>query len=208
MTRAEALEIYIKTDVKKYCKLYEERIMKEIDCSFTQIVNDLAEQLKIFFEKIAEKQMPVGYIQFSFLLSGMKFGKLWILAEAFPKQWYLGECIYKMNFSMPWLEKELNELYSVLKERSKRFFHKVDMEEVEKIMLTEWKFYQNIEDGILRYAIESFLNTDIIKSVEKERDVYILSGEYRGEFDYVYIYNEDSERMRELFYELLSNQTI
>ena len=213
MTRVKAIEIYLKNDVKETCMKYQESILQKIDEHFVTMIEQLSTQIVLFYqgivkEQIQQKKTAVQYIQISFLLSGIKRGNVQILAEAFPKQWYFGDCIYKMYFSMEWLEKELIELQELLCKKSKRFFGKVTEADVERILLHEWRFYQKIEESLLKYALELSLDEKALEEIKKEEDVHIFAGEYRGEFHQIYTINGTSKQLREVLYGLLFNRTI
>ncbi|HIT87168.1 MAG TPA: hypothetical protein IAB62_05335 [Candidatus Coprocola pullicola] len=213
MTRAEAIKIYLKSDAKEICMKCQQNILQKIDDDFAGMVEELSAQIALFYEGIAKAQKQqqkadVQYIQFSFLLSGMKQGKVEILAEAFSKEWYFGGGIYEMYFSMDWLEKELHELQEILNKKSKRFLGKVTEADVERILLHEWRFYQKIEESLLKYALELSLDEKALEEIKKEEDVHIFAGEYRGEFHQIYTINGTSKQLREVLYGLLFNRTI
>ena len=139
MTKEQALKIYMETDVKTECSLCQKRILKQIDTDFVSIIEDILKHIRIFYKGIVDKQqkkeqLPVNYIHFSFLMSGIKQRKVQILMEALPVEWYFGDCIYEMTFSVVWLENALNELYEILLKKSARFMGKITQMDVERIL--------------------------------------------------------------------------
>ena len=75
-------------------------------------------------------------------------------------------------------------------------------------MLGEWKAYQEIEEALLKYALEISLDEKELEYMKKAKDIAVFSGEYRGEFHQIYAINEMSKRLREVFYGLFSNETV
>lgn len=194
MTRQEAINIFMNTDVKNECTLCQNKILKEIKYSLDSIVKEIAEQIVLFYKGIViqqkQNQKPtVNYIQFSFLLSGIKQNKVQILAEAFSEGWCFDGSIYEMKFSISLLEKEFCTLYETLLQKRKRFMGKVTKTDVERILLSEWKAYQNIEKLLLKYALAVSLNEKELEYMVKAEKMIIFAGEYRGEFHQIYAIN-------------------
>lgn len=211
MTKEQALKIYMETDVKTECSLCQKRILKQIDTDFVSIIEDILKHIRIFYKGIVDKQqkkeqLPVNYIHFSFLMSGIKQRKVQILMEALPVEWYFGDCIYEMTFSVVWLENALNELYEILLKKSARFMGKITQMDVERILLEERRFYEKIQEALLKYAFEISLDEQDLKNMIKQEEVHIFVGEYRGEFNQIYTISEQTRQLREVFYGVLFNQ--
>ena len=88
MTRQQALNIFINTDVKEECNLFQSKILQKTEHFLDAIVKEIEEQIALFYKQIVKQQKQnqkpaVNYIQFSFLLSSIKQYKVQILAEAF-----------------------------------------------------------------------------------------------------------------------------
>ena len=213
MTRQQAINIFINTDVKKECNLCQSKLLQKTEHSLDVIVKEIEEQIALFYKQIViqqkqNKKPAVNYIQFSFLLSSIKQHKVQILAEAFSDEWYFGDNICEIKISIPYLETELCQLYEILLQKRKRFIGKVTKTDVERIMLGEWKAYQEIEEALLKYALEISLDEKELEYMKKAKDIAVFAGEYRGEFHQIYEINEMSKRLREVFYGLFSNETV
>ncbi len=213
MTRQQAINIFINTDVKKECNLCQSKLLQKTEHSLDVIVKEIEEQIALFYKQIVmqqkqNKKPAVNYIQFSFLLSSIKQHRVQILAEAFSDEWYFGDNICETKISIPYLETELCQLYEILLQKRKRFIGKVTKTDVERIMLGEWKAYQEIEEALLKYALEISLDEKELEYMKKAKDIAVFSGEYRGEFHQIYAINEMSKRLREVFYGLFSNETV
>lgn len=213
MIRQQALNIFINTDVKEECNLYQSKILQKTEHSLDTIVKEMKEQITLFYKQIViqqkqNKKPAVNYIQFSFLLSSIKQHRVQILAEAFSEEWYFDDSICETKISIPYLEKELHQLYEVLSQKRRRFIGKVTNADVERIMLGEWKAYQEIEEALLKYALEISLDEKELEYMTKAEEVPIFAGEYRGEFHQIYTINEMSKQLREVFYGLFSNKTV
>ncbi len=213
MIRQQAVNIFINTDVKEECNLFQSKILQKTEHSLDAIVKEIEEQIALFYKQIViqqkqNKKSAVNYIQFSFLLYPIKQHKVQILAEAFSEEWYFGDSICETKISIPYLEKELHQLYEILLQKRKRFIGKVTKTDIERIMLGEWKAYQEIQEALLKYALEISLDEKELEYMTKVEEVPIFAGEYRGEFHQIYTINALSKQLREVFYGLFSNKTV
>ena len=213
MTRQQALNIFINTDVKEECNLFQSKILQKTEHFLDAIVKEIEEQIALFYKQIVKQQKQnqtpaVNYIQFSFLLSSIKQYKVQILAEAFSEEWYFDDSICETKISISHLEKELCQLYEILLQKRKRFIGKVTKTDVERIMLGEWKAYQEIQEALLKYALEISLDEKELEYMIKADEIPVFAGEYRGEFHQIYTINALSKQLREVFYGLFSNKTV
>ncbi len=213
MTRQQALNIFINTDVKEECNLFQSKILQKTEHFLDAIVKEIEEQIALFYKQIVKQQKQnqkpaVNYIQFSFLLSSIKQYKVQILAEAFSEEWYFDNSICETKISISHLEKELCQLYEILLQKRKRFIGKVTKTDVERIMLGEWKAYQEIQEALLKYALEISLDEKELEYMIKADEIPVFAGEYRGEFHQIYTINALSKQLREVFYGLFSNKTV
>ena len=213
MTRHQALNIFINTDVKVECNLFQSKILQKTEHFLDAIVKEIEEQIALFYKQIVKQQKQnqkpaVNYIQFSFLLSSIKQYKVQILAEAFSEEWYFDDSICETKISISHLEKELCQLYEILLQKRKRFIGKVTKTDVERIMLGEWKAYQEIQEALLKYALEISLDEKELEYMIKADEIPVFAGEYRGEFHQIYTINALSKQLREVFYGLFSNKTV
>lgn len=194
MTRQQALNIFINTDVKEECNLFQSKILQKTEHFLDAIVKEIEEQIALFYKQIVKQQKQnqkpaVNYIQFSFLLSSIKQYKVQILAEAFSEEWYFDDSICETKISISHLEKELCQLYEILLQKRKRFIGKVTKTDVERIMLGEWKAYQEIQEALLKYALEISLDEKELEYMIKADEIPVFAGEYRGEFHQIYTIN-------------------
>ena len=109
MIRQQAVNIFINTDVKEECNLFQSKILQKTEHSLDAIVKEIEEQIALFYKQIViqqkqNKKSAVNYIQFSFLLYPIKQHKVQILAEAFSEEWYFGDSICETKISIPYLE--------------------------------------------------------------------------------------------------------
>ena len=213
MTRQQALNIFINTDVKEECNLFQSKILQKTEHFLDATVKEIEEQIALFYKQIVKQQKQnqkpaVNYIQFSFLLSSIKQYKVQILAEAFSEEWYFDDSICETKISISHLEKELCQLYEILLQKRKRFIGKVTKTDVERIMLGEWKAYQEIQEALLKYALEISLDEKELEYMIKADEIPVFAGEYRGEFHQIYTINALSKQLREVFYGLFSNKTV
>ena len=184
MTRQQALNIFINTDVKEECNLFQSKILQKTEHFLDAIVKEIEEQIALFYKQIVKQQKQnqkpaVNYIQFSFLLSSIKQYKVQILAEAFSEEWYFDDSICETKISISHLEKELCQLYEILLQKRKRFIGKVTKTDVERIMLGEWKAYQEIQEALLKYALEISLDEKELEYMIKADEIPVFAGEYR-----------------------------
>ena len=75
-------------------------------------------------------------------------------------------------------------------------------------MLGEWKAYQEIQEALLKYALEISLDEKELEYMIKADEIPVFAGEYRGEFHQIYTINALSKQLREVFYGLFSNKTV
>lgn len=207
--KAEALQHFIDDFVKERSDHYFIKIKQYFDDNEKEIAAEFCHSFQELYNRIPEDlsgKVPVSYIHYSMLLSHVLLGEPAYRAEAYGAAYYCEEPIASVDYHPKWLIDFLYEFYEELKAEAKRYMFHVNEIEVEKLFLIEVKNYEGLMYEVTRDAMKEIFKCQEFKNLKYEEQVEFRIGAFRGESNLFYIKDQDRDKKREKWYELLSNK--
>lgn len=210
MKKAELLKVFINDYVRiKSGELYK-RLMEYYIDNWPSIVHEFCQSFFDLCHMIENpKKGTVYYIQYSMMLNRLLKEKPAYVVEAFGESFFLeppiAECIYDPS----WLTKPLLSFYDDIRQEARRYMLSITEIEVERLFITELKFYENLIWQVAEDSIEKLLDSDEYKLLDYNESgvIELRLGEYRGDSKLLITKTRKLDEIWSKINELLLNQT-
>lgn len=189
-------------------EIEEKFLINEADMIFkefkqTVLVNILNNKEKLrtqildVFKKLSEKSnkddgLKIRYVDFSILKVSILNEKYEIFVAAYDKNWYAGEMIYE-SFCIDYVFKGLTEIRDDLYKKAKKYVGKIRCSSIDQYILKKSSEYNNYLTFFFIEYLKQYDEEESFKEMNKEKLVTVIYGDYKGNSQIVYSYDEKTK---------------
>ena len=191
MDRKEALTKFFENDVSGLT--YE--MLKKLDYNLKKEKQSIAKKLTGEFDNLFElvnqnqeniEPKSVFCVSAQILRSSISNKKSELRLSAYDTEFYMDKNPIYYTFDFDELFKYIFEFENNVAEEVKKYVTRVNKSDVAVAVQKTVMFYKDYLTRLLLFSIEDILRLDSFQELNKEKDFFIFSGEYKDNLDYIY----------------------
>jgi len=191
LDRKEALTKFFENDVSRLT--YE--MLKKLDCNLKKekhsIAKKLTEEFDNFFKLVNQNQENIESklvfcVSIQILRSNIVNKKSELRLSAYDAEFYMDKNPIHYTFDFDELFKYIFEFENNVAEEVKKYVTRVNKSDVAVAVQKTVMFYKDYLTRLLLFSIDDILRLDSFQDLNKEKDFFLFSGEYKDNLDYIY----------------------
>lgn len=207
MKKEEKLAYFLEEEVQKYSHFFFKETMDFFFLEKEKIIQEFVHCFQLLCQKYhssSKAQEKVAYVQYSLIYTKVLSKEPFYYLEFFNRNFYFDGFLSGEVYVADWLYNPFFAFEEKVYQEAKKYVGAIQKPELEQIFLIEIKRWKNILKFIFSEAVPLLMVTKEYQNLAYEQQMAFQLGEYRGNFEEIFVRDELVDKMGEYMNGILS----